>query len=245
MWVFKLHLVLGFNLLSDMLTSAAVEFLQDLKENNNREWFEDNKKRYQKVKEEYLGLADSLLLEMKKYDASLEMLTAKDCIFRINRDIRFSTNKSPYKTNLGIALHPGGKKSMLAAYYLHIEIGQCFVGGGLWMPEAPLLSKVRKEIHYFYPDLKNIIENKDFSNTYGDLDIESGAKLSRPPKGYSADDPAIEYLKLKSFTATATITDALVTSEKLVPTVVKYFQDIKPLLQFLNRGIQSDDDGGL
>jgi uncharacterized protein (TIGR02453 family) len=228
-----------------MLSVATIEFLQDLKENNNREWFEANKKRYLKVKEEYLGLADSLLSEMKKYDASLEMLSAKDCIFRINRDIRFSTNKSPYKTNLGIGLHPGGKKSMLATYYLHIELGQCFVGGGLWMPEAPLLSKVRKEIHYFYPDLKNIIENKDFSKSYGDLDIESGAKLVRPPKGYTVEDPAIEYLKLKSFTASAKLSDPLITSKNLIPTVVKYFQDIKPLLQFLNRGIQSDDDGGL
>lgn len=228
-----------------MLSSTTLEFLQDLKANNNREWFEANKKRYQKVKEEYLGLADSILREMKKYDASLEMLTAKDCIFRINRDIRFSTNKSPYKTSLGIGLHPGGKKSMLAAYYLHIELGQCFVGGGLWMPEAPSLSKVRKEIHYFYPDLKNIIENKDFSKAFGDLDIEAGAKLSRPPKGYAADDPAIEYLKLKSFTATSKISDILITSEKLIPTVVKYFQEIKPLLHFINRGLQSDDDGGL
>jgi uncharacterized protein (TIGR02453 family) len=228
-----------------MLSSATLEFLNDLKENNNREWFEANKKRYQKVKTEYLNLAESLVSEMKKFDASLEMLTGKDCIFRINRDIRFSSDKSPYKTNLGIALHPGGKKSMLAAYYLHIELGQCFVGGGLWMPEAPALAKVRKEIHYFYPDLKNIIENKDFSESYGDLDIEPGAKLSRPPKGYLQDDPAIEYLKLKSFTASAKISDSLITSDNLIPTVIKHFRNIKPFLHFLNRGLQSDDDGGL
>ena len=228
-----------------MLSSATLEFLHDLKENNNREWFEANKKRYQKVKSEYLNLAEALVSEMKKYDASLEMLAGKDCIFRINRDIRFSSDKSPYKTNLGIALHPGGKKSMLAAYYLHIELGQCFVGGGLWMPEAPALAKVRKEIHYFYPDLKNIIENKNFSESYGDLDIEPGAKLSRPPKGYLQDDPAIEYLKLKSFTASAKISDSLITSDNLIPTVIKYFRNIKPFLHFLNRGLQSDGDGGL
>jgi uncharacterized protein (TIGR02453 family) len=228
-----------------MLDSSTLSFLRDLKANNNKEWFDQNRKRYDKVKVDYLALAGNLLDNMKKEDAALEMLSPKECIFRINRDIRFSSNKSPYKTNLGIALHPGGKKFNLAAYYLHIEEGQAFAGGGLWMPEAPLLNKVRKEIHYFYDDFTQIINQPLFLETYGSLDIADGQKLSRPPKGYEATDPAIEFLKLKSFTAMTKVPDELLVSDKLVPTITEYFKQIKPLIQFINRGLMSDADGGL
>lgn len=228
-----------------MLDSSTLSFLRDLKANNNKEWFDQNRKRYDKVKVDYLALAGNLLDNMKKEDAALEMLSPKECIFRINRDIRFSSNKSPYKTNLGIALHPGGKKFNLAAYYLHIEEGQAFAGGGLWMPEASLLNKVRKEIHYFYYDFTQIINQPLFIETYGSLDIADGQKLIRPPKGYEATDPAIEFLKLKSFTAMTKVPDELLVSDKLVPTITEYFKQIKPLIQFINRGLMSDADGGL
>lgn len=228
-----------------MLQLSTIQFLKDLKANNNKEWFDHNRKIYDKVKVDYLSLANELLETMKKEDPTLEMLSAKDCIFRINRDVRFSKNKSPYKTNLGIALHPGGKKGNLAAYYLHIEDGQTFAGGGLWMPESHLLTKVRKEIHYFYNDFTNIIYNPAFINTYSSLDIEDGQKLIRPPKGYDVDDPAIEYLKLKSFTTLKPIDDSLLISELLVPTVVEYFKVLKPFIHFINRGLMSDAAGGL
>ncbi|MFZ1749054.1 MAG: DUF2461 domain-containing protein [Saprospiraceae bacterium] len=228
-----------------MLQKETLKFLNDLKLNNNKEWFSDNRKRYDKAKADYLGLAGTLLGEMKKHDPSLDILTPKDCIFRINRDIRFSADKSPYKTNLGIVLHPGGKKSNLSAYYLHIEKGQSFVGGGLYMPDAAALAKVRKEIHYFYHDLKSVLQQHDFKNTFGDLSIEDKQKLSRPPKGYEATDPAIEYLKLKSFTAFQTLDDDMLTSDKLVPKVIESFKVIQPLLHFINRGLLSDPNGGL
>lgn len=228
-----------------MLQSSTLTFLRELKDNNNKEWFDQNRKRYDLVKLDYLSLAGSLLDKMKPFDPSLEMLTAKDCIFRINRDVRFSANKAPYKTNLGIALHPGGKKSGLAAYYLHIEEGTAFAGGGLWMPESNQLQKVRKEIHYFYNDLDLILKDPEFKKTYGHLDIEEGQKLSRPPKGYEANDPAIELLKLKSFTALKSVPDDLLLSDKLVPTVIEYFKVLKPLLHFINRGLVSDADGGI
>lgn len=142
-----------------MVQPTTIEFLKELKSNNSKSWFDQNRKRYDIMKSDYISLAGRILEQMKDIDPSLDMVTAKDCIFRINRDVRFSADKSPYKTNLGIALHPGGKKFNLAAYYLHIEPGQSFIGGGLWMPEAPLLSKVRKEIHYFYHDLVDILNN--------------------------------------------------------------------------------------
>lgn len=228
-----------------MLQLSTIEFFRELKSNNNKDWFDQNRKRYDLVKVDYLSLAGKLLDAMKQEDPSLEMQTAKDCIFRINRDVRFSKNKSPYKTNLGIALHPGGKKGNLAAYYLHIEEGQSFVGGGLWMPEASLLSKVRKEIHYFYNDLDQIINDEGFKQSYGTMDMDPSIKLIRPPKGYDISDPAIEYLKLKSFTAVAKIPDKWITSDQLIPTAIDYFKHLKPLIHFINRGLLSDPDGGI
>ncbi len=228
-----------------MILPTTIEFLNDLKSNNSKSWFDLNRKRYDKVKADYISLAGNILGQMKKLDPSLEMVETKECVFRINRDIRFSADKSPYKTNLGIALHPGGKKFNLAAYYLHIEPGHSFIGGGLWMPEAPLLSKVRKEIHYFYHDLVEILNNPLYKKTYGSLDIEEGQKLSRPPKGYEAEDPAIEFLKLKSFTASTPLSDEMLTSDKLIPHIIDRFTILKPLIGFINRGLMSDPDGGL
>lgn len=228
-----------------MVQPTTIEFLKELKSNNSKSWFDQNRKRYDKMKSDYISLAGRILEQMKDIDPSLDMVTAKDCIFRINRDVRFSADKSPYKTNLGIALHPGGKKFNLAAYYLHIEPGQSFIGGGLWMPEAPLLSKVRKEIHYFYHDLVDILNNPLYKKTFGSLDVEDGQKLTRPPKGYEAEDPAIEFLKLKSFTASTPLPDEMLTSDKLVGHIINTFTILKPLIGFINRGLMSDPDGGL
>lgn len=228
-----------------MVQPTTIEFLKELKSNNSKSWFDQNRKRYDIMKSDYISLAGRILEQMKDIDPSLDMVTAKDCIFRINRDVRFSADKSPYKTNLGIALHPGGKMFNLAAYYLHIEPGQSFIGGGLWMPEAPLLSKVRKEIHYFYHDLVDILNNPLYKKTFGSLDVEDGQKLTRPPKGYEAEDPAIEFLKLKSFTASTPLPDEMLTSDKLVGHIIDTFTILKPLIGFINRGLMSDPDGGL
>jgi len=228
-----------------MVQPTTIEFLKELKSNNSKSWFDQNRKRYDIMKSDYISLAGRILEQMKDIDPSLDMVTAKDCIFRINRDVRFSADKSPYKTNLGIALHPGGKKFNLAAYYLHIEPGHSFIGGGLWMPEATLLSKVRKEIHYFYHDLVEILNNPVYKKTFGSLDVEGGQKLSRPPKGYDAEDPAIEFLKLKSFTASTPLPDEMLTSDNLVSHIIDTFTILKPLIGFINRGLMSDPDGGL
>lgn len=228
-----------------MLQPFTLEFFKELRQNNHKEWFDQNRKRYEKVKADYLNLAGNILEEMKKVDESLDILSPKDCTFRINKDIRFSKDKTPYKTNLGIALHPFGKKMQLAAYYIHLEEGQSFVGGGLWMPEAPLLAKLRKEINYFYQDLEGILSDPNFIKTYGELDVDPGQKLIRPPKGYEAENPAIEFLKLKSFTASRKIPDNMLTSEKLIPFVKESLTALKPMISFVNRGLMSDGDGGI
>lgn len=228
-----------------MLQESTLQFFRELRENNNKEWFDVNRKRYLTIKEDYLHLAGSLLVEMKKIDPTLEPLVAKDCIFRINKDIRFSKDKSPYKTNLGIILSPFGKKMNTASYYIHIEEGQNFVGGGLWMPESSQLAKIRQEINYFYQDLDKVVSEPGFKKVYGSIDTNDKIKLIRPPKGYDADHPAIEYLKLKSFTAITTFPDDILTSPKMIPYLVEKLNALKPLLIFLNRGLMSDEEGGL
>jgi len=221
------------------------EFLDDLKANNNREWFAANKKIYEKVKENYYGFAGELLAEVQKFDSHLDGLTHKDCVFRINRDIRFSADKSPYKTNLGIVLTPGGKKVMSAGYYVHIEPGASFVGGGLWMPPADILLKVRKEISYFYDELKEILTDVSFTDYYKGFDAQMTQKLSRPPKGFSAEDPAIDLLKLKSFIFSKPISNEILLKNDFKNHIVTHFKAIKPALDFINRGIMSDENGGL
>lgn len=228
-----------------MLAQSSLQFLHDLKANNNRLWFEENKERYDAFKADYENLAGDLLTELRKFDAGLENVEVKECVFRIYRDVRFSKDKSPYKTRLGIVLRPGGKRSSMAAYYLNIGVGESYVGGGIWRPEATVLNKIRKEIDYFYDELEGIMSAPGFKNSFGTLDVELGQKLSRPPKGYEADNPAIDLLKHKNFIISHPISDEIMTSEKLIPEVMKHFKNMKTFLGFINRGILSDEYGGL
>ncbi len=228
-----------------MLQPTTYNFLVELKENNNKEWFAANKKTYDKVKDNYYLLANELLAGVKIFDPHLEGITHKDCVFRVNRDIRFSADKSPYKTNLGIAIAPGGKKILNAGYYVHIEPGSSFVGGGLWMPPADILLKVRKEISYFYDELKKILSDTSFTQYYKGFDDHMTPKLSRPPKGFSPEDPSIDILKLKSFIFTQPISDTHLTQPEFKDYILDCFKAIKPALDFINRGIMSDENGGL
>jgi uncharacterized protein (TIGR02453 family) len=221
-----------------MLQSSTVKFLKDLKKNNNKEWFDVNRKAYEAAKEDFANLVKNLLERYNLKDEELASLTVKDCVFRINRDVRFSKNKEPYKTNMGASLNRGGKKSIYAGYYFHLEPGECFVGGGLWMPEAEHLKKVRQEIDYSFDEFKRIITDKKFKSTYGDLYTEEGVKLSRPPKGYDDTNPAIEFIKLKSFLAMQKIADAELTDKNLVKKIMVAFEVLQPMVKFINRSLE-------
>jgi len=129
-----------------MISPNIIKFLTTLKENNNRDWFNKNKKWYQRSIEEFEVYVNCLIGEIQKFDVDIRFLAAKDCIFRIYRDIRFSKDKSPYKTNFGAFIVKDGRKSGNAGYYLHIEPGSSFLGGGIYMPPAETLRVVRKEI---------------------------------------------------------------------------------------------------
>jgi uncharacterized protein (TIGR02453 family) len=223
-----------------MLSKDTLQFIADLKANNNRDWFLDNKKRYEIVKKDYHQLIAALLEALKPLDPSLEMLEVKNCTFRINRDVRFAKDKSPYKTNLGVWISAGAKNAESSGYYLHIENGTCFVGGGLYCPQPDQLKKIRKEIHFFYDDLLEIINEKTFQSTYQNLNRDENSTLKNPPKGYDKEDPAVEYLKLKSFTATQKFDSKLVTQKDFVPMIVEKMIALKPFNNFIDRALYTE-----
>lgn len=225
-----------------MLTKESLQFLDDLKINNNRDWFQENKKRYEIFKKDYHQLVSDFLDAMKPLDPSLELLEVKNCTFRINRDIRFSKDKSPYKAHLGVWLSGGTKGLNRAGYYVHIEKGASFIAGGFYSPESEDLKKVRKEIAFFYEDLEAILEDKNFKKEFGSLDVNENNSLKNPPRGYEKDHPAIDFLKLKSFTATQKYDISEVTKKDFVAKMSKKLIALKPLNEFINRALETEEE---
>lgn len=223
-----------------MLSNESLQFLDDLKANNNRDWFLDNKKRYETFKKDYHQLVASFLDAMKPLDPSLELLEVKDCTFRINRDIRFSKDKSPYKAHLGIWMSAGAKGANRSGYYIHIEKDGSFIAGGLYGPEAEDLKKIRKEIAFFYDDLEEILNDKNFKKEFGSFDRNETNSLKTAPKDYEKDHPAIEYLKLKSFTASQKFDIKEVSQKDFVAKMSKKLITLKSLNDFINRALTSE-----
>ena len=215
-----------------MIQPSTLKFLKDLKKNNNKPWFDAHRKEYEAAKKDFEQMIQAVIDRHGKTDKTISHLKAKDCLFRINRDIRFSKDKTPYKTNMGAYINRGGKKSLYGGYYFHCEPGQSFVGGGLWMPMPNELNKVRQEIDYNLAEFKKIIGSKKFKSVYNDVSRDAEYTLSRVPKGYEADNPAAEYLKLKSFVAIAKVSDADLNSKEIVKKITTAFEALQPRLAF-------------
>lgn len=215
-----------------MNTTLILEFLQGLAIHNNKEWMDANKETYNEARSYYIELISALLDRLKEFDPGVSSLTAKDCIFRINRDIRFSKNKAPYKSNFGASISEGGKKSATAGYYLHLQPGdESFIGGGLYMPQTEELKKIRQEIDYNAPELLKIVSEKSFKQYFG---LIQGEKLARAPKGYSPEHPNIEFLKLKSYVVLHRLSDEDVRDKNFIPNITEECKAMKPFLDFLN-----------
>jgi uncharacterized protein (TIGR02453 family) len=221
-----------------MLQPATIKFLKDLKKNNNKPWFDKNREVYEMAKADFARFIQAVIDQHGKNDPSIKNLVAKDCMFRINRDVRFSKDKSPYKSNFGASFNKGGRKAIHSAgYYFQVQPGRNFAGGGIWMPEPDELKKVRQEIDYNFADFKKIIGSKKFKSVYGDLDRSIEFLLSRVPKGYEPDNPAADYLKLKSFVAISFFSNADLTSKYLVKKTVAAFETLQPFIEFINGAI--------
>ncbi len=217
-----------------MSLTPILEFLTKLAANNNKEWMDANKKEYLKQKELFAGFIDQMLKALTPIDEGLTGLQPKDCIFRINRDIRFSPNKSPYKNNFGAAMTPGGKKAPNALYYIHLQPGNSFLAGGIYQPDAEHLKKIRQEIDYNAAELKNIVEQPDFKRYFGAI---QGDALKTMPKGYAADHPNADLLKFKSLLAVHNFTDKEVGSESFFNNCVDMYRAMAPFNAYLNVAI--------
>ncbi len=219
-----------------MLHPSTLKFLKDLEQNNNKPWFDAHRPQYEVAKADFYALVEKLIPAIAKFDAPIGQLVVKQCVFRINRDVRFSKNKAPYKNNMACYFNQAGKSGLGAGYYLHIEPGNSFAAGGIWAPEPQVLAGIRQEIDYNFAGLKKIIENKNFKKIFTE-GLSTNEKLVRPPKGYDENNPAIDFLKMKSFIVSKPFADADLQDKNFVATVAKTFSTMKPLIDFLNTAL--------
>ena len=223
-----------------MLEPQTLKFVSQLKKNNNKPWFDAHRAQYEAARIDFSNFIQLVIDALQETDTTITGLAARDCLFRINRDIRFSKDKRPYKENFGAFISRGGKKSIYAGYYFHCAPGNSFLGGGLWMPEPANLKKVRQEIDYNWDEFQSILKNKTFRKIYKDVYRNDDISLTKIPKGYEKDNPAIEYLKLKSIIAETTLTDEELTKSSLHKKTVAAFEALQPFLNFINRSLDGE-----
>lgn len=219
-----------------MISPETLEFLQGLKENNSREWFQEHKPEYERARQDVLLLTGRLIECISSIDPVVPPeLDPKTCVMRIYRDIRFSKDKTPFKTNFGIAISANGKNFNGPGYYVHLEPGKSFVAGGSWFPEPGQLKCIRQEIDYNSSEWNQIMNDPGFRESFRGLGQEG--KLKTVPKGYPADHPDIEYLKLKSFTASQAFSDQQLAHADAIGNIKKTFQHLYPMIVFLRNAI--------
>lgn len=219
--------------MSEIITKETFSFLKNLKKNNNREWFNENKEKYTASQQNVLNFVTELLEEMSKFDENFAKLDPKKTLFRIYRDTRFSKDKSPYKTNFGASVNGIGKKDGGAGYYLHISPGECFLAAGVYMCDPKILKEIRKEISVKAEEFNSIIQEKDFKKFEF-----SNEKLSRVPQGFEKDDPMAEYLKMKHLVVSANIKDDDLMKPDSVKTVAETFKKMSKFVDFLNASFE-------
>lgn len=213
------------------VSPKVFDFLRQLAENNNREWFTENKNLYTESQENIVAFLEDLIAEMSEFDSELGKIDAKKSLFRIYRDTRFSKDKTPYKTNIGASLGMG-KGSQKGGYYLHLEPGKSFIAGGIYMPESSVLKTLRKEISLYGQEFLNILNNKEFKKYFPELDQDD--QLKKVPQGFEKEDPMAEYLKLKSFIVVYNLSDEEISDKNASKDLAKIFKVMKPLNDFLN-----------
>ncbi len=217
-----------------MITNTVFSFLEQLKLNNDRDWFHENKKLYDQAKTDFELFVNLMINEVGKFDKEVVSVSAKESIFRIFRDVRFSGDKSPYKTNFGAFVSAGGKKSSMAGYYFHVEPGNCMLAGGIYMPPSPALKAVRQEIYENTEEFKEIISAPDFINNFHQLE---GDKLSAAPRGFPRDFKDIDLLKYKNYLVMHELRDKELKEKDFLTKMSSVYKAMTPLNHFINRAI--------
>ena len=213
----------------------VLNFLSELKENNNKEWFDLNRNRYEASRKKVLLLTEMIIQEIGKFDHGIGNPDPKNCVFRIFRDVRFATDKTPYKTNMGSYIAPGGRKSISAGYYIHIEPGGSFVGGGSYCPPPDALKAIRTEIFDHPEEFNQLISKNSFRKAYPEMYDD---KLKTAPKGFPKDFPEIDLLKFKSYAFTSKLDDAAVISDTYFGKIVDSMKELYPVNRFLNAALE-------
>jgi len=216
-----------------MQTKNILQFINELKINNNREWFAENKGWYDQVKVEFEQLSKDLIVEISKFDEEIKHVEVKDCVFRIYRDTRFSHDKTPYKTHFGVYIaSAGGRKSQRGGYYLHLDPAGCFIAVGVWCPDANVLKALRQSVYDNIDELNEIRTNPDFSRYYTSFFEED--KLKTVPRGFPKDFPDAELLKLKHYLVDYNLDETLLNAVDFVPKVAGILKQAYPFNRFLN-----------
>lgn len=216
-------------------TGYILEFMGQLAANNNKEWMDAHRGEYQQARTHFKKLITQVLEGLKQTDESLLNVRPEDCMFRINRDIRFSANKAPYKIWMSAAIAEGGRQAPTAHYYFHLQPGnESLVAGGIYSPTPEQLRKIRQEVDYNAAELKKIVDEPRFKELYGPL---QGEKLQRAPKGYPPEHPNIELLKLKSFMALRTYRDEEVRDPQFADKLVEALRVVQPFNEYLDVAI--------
>ena len=220
---------------SPVLNTQIMSFLSSLGKNNNREWFDKNKDRYLEAKKSFDDFVGLLIQTAKAIDPSIGYLEPKNCTFRIYRDIRFSREKTPFKTNFGAYISKGGKNSEWAGYYFHLEPSESFVAGGKYMPQGPMLKAIREAIFYEPEKFRAILEKKEFKKRFPEI---MGDKLKTAPLGYPKDHPDIDLLKYKGYAVWQPLSDESLKSPSLLDEIGAAWKELKSLNDFLNNAME-------
>jgi uncharacterized protein (TIGR02453 family) len=220
-----------------MISKDTIEFLKTLEENNSREWFQKNKAWYNASLADFKQMIAQLIPAIAVFDKNVASLEVNDCLFRIYRDIRFSHDKTPYKTNFGAYMSSGGRKSIYAGYYFHLEPDGNMLAGGLYMPQPEILKRVRQEIYENIDEFLDIINAPDFKKYFGTIE---GRKLKKCPTGFSSEFEHSDLLCYKDYSILNSLTDKSLLSVKSIDDFVKVFRAMLPLNSFINTAIKGD-----
>jgi uncharacterized protein (TIGR02453 family) len=216
-----------------MKTKNIIHFLNELKENNNREWFAEHKAWYNEVLLDFEQISTALVVEISKFDEDIKQVEVKDCIFRIYRDTRFSHDKTPYKTHFGVFIATaGGRKSQRAGYYIHLDPAGSFVASGVWCPDTILLKALRQSVYDNIEEFNGIRNQPDFSKYFNTLFEED--KLKTVPRGFPKDFKFSELLKLKHYLVKYDLSPAFLQSDDFVSQLSDILKQAHPFNLFLN-----------
>lgn len=221
-----------------LIPQSSFDFLKALKKNNDRDWFNANKDYYLRELQPIERFADELLSELNKHDV-IETPSGKKSLHRIYRDIRFSKEKTPYKTNWSGSFRRATKQRR-GGYYFHIEPGNSFIAGGFWGPNPEDLKRIREDISYDPLPLRKILKNKNFITMFSTL---QGEQIKTTPKGFDPNDPAIDLLRYKQFLVIRNFTDKEVLNPHFSKEVVKTFLGMRPFFDYMSEVLSTDVNG--